>query len=236
MQSPTMKTPVSRCEELATYSSQMMSMITGNVVLADLATRMLAAGGSLTAAQTAYTTAVRAILPTRVVVRFQDRMSDRCVKRVHKRAQIADGKEGGPIATAAFPDGPAAITRLQGESQVQAMIALEGDLTAALPMWADAADARAEVAQHRAAYKAAVDARTTARNAARAQRALRDAEKQRFLATYEEIAGLITAQFPRDRDMQELFFDKIRGRSAEQVADSDEDLPEEEEATAPATA
>lgn len=230
MQSPTMKTPVSRCEELATFSSQMMSMITGNVVLADLATRMQAAGGSLAAAQAAYAAAVRAILPTRVVVRFRDRMSDRCVRRIHKLAQVADGKEGGPIATTAFPKGHRVITRLQGESQVQAMITLEADLTAAEPLWPDAADARAEVAQHRTAYKAAVDGRTNARKAARAQRALRDAEKQRFLATYEEIAALVKAQFPRDRDMQDLFFDDVKRRSAEQVSDGDEDLPEDEAA------
>ena len=228
MQTPTMKTPVSRCIELATYASRMMSKFTANAVLAQLAARMQGAGESLAASQATYQVAVLVILPTRVDVKYADLMGDRCVRRVQTRAELADGKKGGPIAAAVLPDGAASIARLKGASQVQRMLELEADIDAAAPIWPEAPAVRADVAQHRTEYDLALQGRRAARLAARSQRALRDAEKQRFLATYEEIARTVQAQFPRDREMQDLFFDAVKRPSASESADSpDEEMPEE---------
>ncbi|AKT39222.1 hypothetical protein [Chondromyces crocatus] len=229
MQLPKMKTPVSRCDELAAYSTRMMSKFPSNPVLTQLATRLDDARTALVAIQAAYQTAVRTALPTRVDVKYADIAADRCVRRLQKKAEHRDGKRGGPTAAMIMPKGSAVITRLRGESQVKAMIDLEADVTAAVPGWSEAPTLLTEVVQHREDYQGALSDRTSARQTARAQRALRDAEKARFLKVYEEVARTVQAQFPGDREMQDLFFDEVRRRSVTQAADSDDDPLDEDD-------
>lgn len=236
MQLPSEKTPVSKCIDLAQHAGRMLGKFTANAALVDLAVRMQAAGGALLDAQQAYEAAVRAILPTRVDVKYIDFVADRLVQRVQRRAELADDRKGGVIATQVLPKGASAVTRLRGASQVKAMIDLEGDIKAVQSRWPEAVDVLAEVTQHRQQYQTALEGRRAAGQAAHDLRAERNAEKLRFLSTYAEIASLVKAQFPRDKQMQELFFDEVRTRSAGQIAESDDDLPEEEQDREPASA
>lgn len=236
MQSPKKTTPTLKCVDLSQHASQMFGKFTTNVVLVDLAARMQTAGGALLSAHQAYEVAKRAVLPTRVNVKYERLVTSRAVVRLKKRAEIADNRKGGPIATHLFPEGTTAITRLRGASQLQALVDLEGRLQLAQPFWPEAAAALAELTQHRQAYEAALNGNSAARQAARYQRVARDTEKRSFLATYEEIAHLARAQFPKDRDMQELFFDTVEPRSSAEEVDDEEDLPEDEEAEASAPA
>jgi hypothetical protein len=206
----------------------MMGKLTANQALVQLAARMLAAGETLDAAQRSYEAAVRAVLPARVDVKYENFASDQCVRRTQKRAELADDRSNGPIATAVFPDGSAAVVRLQGASQVAEMKDLEGRIKAIQDRWAEAPAAMAEVAEHRQRYDDTLEARRAAGQAARDLRAARNAEKARFLETYTEIARRVQAEFPRDKAMQDLFFDDVRGRSTSQVADGDQDVPEDE--------
>ena len=106
---------------------------------------------------------------------------------------------------------------------------LEGRLGAAKSLWPDAESEQAETKEYRERYAKALKSRAEKGQNARNLRAERDAEKGRFLKTYVGIAHQVEAEFPRDRVMQDLFFDEVRGRSTEEQASGDEEVPEGDE-------
>ncbi|MDC3953177.1 hypothetical protein [Polyangium jinanense] len=220
MQSPTRDTPVSKCSELARYSARMLGKFSANAVLVGLAEKMTCGEAELIAAQVVYEEAVKAILPARVDVKYENHVSDRRVRISLQKAEIADGRSGGRIAGMVFPEGSGVITRLLGESQVQAMIDLEGRLAAAAPFWPEAEAERLVIAAHRQQYQVALASRKVAAQKARDARAARDAAKEKFLLVYTEVMSRLVAEFPRDRVTQDLFFDEVRTRSALAAADT----------------
>jgi hypothetical protein len=105
------------------------------------------------------------------------------------------------------------------------------------------ARASTRVESARTRFGACLDARRERPDAARlaaegqvvASRAARDMAKERFLDLYAEIAAQIRSEFPRDRDMQDLFFDTVIHR-ARRVEDAPEDeLPADPEGEDDAT-
>ncbi len=231
MQAPTMNTPVSKCLELATYTSRMFSKFSTIAVLTALAGEMNSAKNKLATSQQVYETAVFEILPTRVDVKYENLVSDRRIRLTQQKVEIADGKRGGRIASMVFPDGSASVTRLLGESQIQKMIDIEGLLASATDLWSDAGAEKADIAQHRTRYKAAIDLRTAVGQTARDKRALRNAAKEAFITKYVEIMSRVEAEFPRDRPMQDLFFDDARTKSALVQADQDDETDTDDNAT-----
>ena len=107
MQTPTGRTPVSKCLELAAYSARMLIKFPAHAGLALFAAQMQTAAQALSDAQTAYADAVRAILPTRVDVKYENFVSDRRIRLTQQKAEMADGKKGGAIAKQGFPEGSA---------------------------------------------------------------------------------------------------------------------------------
>lgn len=219
MQNPTTKTPVTKCLDLAAFSERMLGKFPSTPALAPLALKMAAAAKVLEDSQAAYVAAVIAILPTRVDVKFENFVSDRRIRITQQKAEMADGKKNGSIASQAFPEGSAPIVRLVGMSQVKQMVALEGRLAALAPLWSDAPAEAQAIGQFRESYKTAVDGRTKAGEDAANLRAVRDVAKEAFLTTYAEITSRVCAEFPRDPAMQDIFFDDVRGRSAAEQAD-----------------
>jgi hypothetical protein len=219
MQSPTINTPVSKDLDLSSYSAQMLGKFSANIVLLALAEKMSTGGAELAGAQDAYEKAVKDILPARVDVKYANFTSDRRVRLSQQRAEIADGKRGGRIATMVLPKGSAAITKLLGPTQVEAMIDLEGRLAAAAPFWPEAQVEQTEIAAYRQQYQDALTNRTIAGQKARDARAVRNAAKEKFLLTYAEVMSRVAAEFPRDKTMQALFFDEVRTKSAFAIAD-----------------
>jgi hypothetical protein len=231
MQAPTMNTPVSKCLELATYSIRMLGKFSTNAVLTALASEMAIVKDKLANTQQVYEAAVFDILPSRVDVKYENYASDRRIRLTQQKSEIVDGKKGGRIAKLVFPDGSAPITRLLGESQIQRMIDLEGLLASVEDFWSDAASEKADIAQHRIRYKAAIDLRTAAGQTSRAKRALRNAAKEAFITKYVEIISRVEAEFPRDKQMQDLFFDDVRTKSALVQADEDNETESPDDAT-----
>lgn len=234
MQSPSMNTRVSKCLELATYSIRMFGKYATNVVLADLAAQMIAAKTSLGTAQENYEIAVRDILPARVDVKYENHISDRRIRLTQQKVEIADGKRGGRIANLVFPDGSTTITRLLGDSQIEAMLNLEGRIASATEVWADAKTEKADIEQHRKNYQIALEHRKTVGQTVRDKRALRNAAKEAFLTKYAEIQSRVGAEFPRDDVMQDLFFDEVRAKSDLAQADEDSNDTSEQETTSEA--
>lgn len=221
MQTPSMKTTVSKCLELATYSIRMFGKFSSNVALTNLAQEMIAAKTKLDTAQQQYETAVREVLPARVDVKYENHVSDRRIRLTQQKVEMADGKKGGRIAGLVFPDGSTPITRLLGDSQTKAMSDLEGRLESAVSLWPEAATEKADITKHREAYVAALKYRNDLGQAVRDKRALRNAAKEIFITKYAEITSRVAAEFPRDSVMQDLFFDEARSKSALAEADAD---------------
>jgi len=208
----------------------MLALFQANATLTALSTKMGAATGALAAAQGAYAEAVVALIVPRVLVRFADHVSDAAVRATHRAAEAADGGKGGKIAGAVFPDGVTPIVRPVGSTQVTEMRALEGRLEAAMGLWPGAGPEKAKITDERVKYETALAARRTAGEKASDLRAKRDAAKEDYLDVYAATAARVKAEFPRDRAMQDLFFDKV---SDAVVADtSSDDEPDADDAPA----
>lgn len=231
MQTPSMKTPVSKCQELATYAIRMFGKFSTNVVLTAVAAEMNAAKTHLTNAQDDYASAVQELLPARVDVKYENHVADRRIRLTQQKVEIADGKKGGRIAALVLPEGSTPITRLLGDSQIQAMADLEGRLESAVSLWPEAAAEKADIAKSREAYAAALKYRNDVAQNVRNKRALRNAAKEAFITKYAEIASRVAAEFPRDNAMQDLFFDDVRTKAALAEADDEGDAETKNEAS-----
>jgi hypothetical protein len=221
MQTPTMKTPVSKCIELATYAIRMFGKFPTNVVLTSLAAEMTSAQANLGTTQQDYTVAVEEVLPARVDVKYENLMADRRIRLTQQKAEMADGKKNGRIMGLVFPDGSTPIMRLQGASQIQAMSDLEGRLESAAGLWTEAMSEKADTTKQRESYAAALKYRSDIAQKVRDKRAKRNAAKDAFITKYVEITSRVAAEFPRDGIMQDLFFDEVRAQSA--LAEADEE-------------
>lgn len=209
MQIPTKKTPVSKCVELGTYSQAMLAKFPANTVLTALSTKVATATTALSGAQQAYAAAVLALIVPRVNVRFADHSSDAAVRASMRSAETADGVKGGKIASAVFPDGVTPIVRPVGATQVKEMRDLEGRIEAAMGIWPGAGPEKVKIMNERIGYETALEQRRAALQAASDLRAKRDAAREDFLDVYAVAAARVKAEYPRNRQMQDLFFDEI---------------------------
>ncbi|MBI5498565.1 MAG: hypothetical protein HY904_26425 [Deltaproteobacteria bacterium] len=214
MEKPTSKTPVSRCEELSLFSQTAMRSFTEQPALIPYADALALATAPLVAAHAEVTVAVRGLLPVRVKVRFTEYFAEVGVRALHKRAEAADGKKDGKIAKALFPNGLGPVVAPTGPAQVKAMEELEGRLKAAGALWPQAADELVKVMALRTEYATAVDARRAGVLAAVAARAQRTLNKEDFLDAYAKACAGVAGLFPRDRRLQNLFFDDLNTDSA----------------------
>jgi hypothetical protein len=238
LQIPTPKTPVSKCIALGLYAQSMLGLFPANPALTALSTTIGAATSALTAAQNAYAEAVIALVVPRVLVRYADYSSDMAVRASQRAAETADGIKGGKIGGAVFPGGVTPIVRPVGATQVTEMRALEGRLEAAITLWPGAGAEKAKITDERTKYEAALTARRTALEKSADLRAKRDAAKEDFLDVYAATASRVKAEFPRNRAMQDLFFDKVSDAVvAEETSDEPDaaDEPGDGGAAAPAT-
>ena len=222
MQSPTPKTPISKCLDLASYSACMLGKFPSHPIFVALEEKMSVEAAELAATQAEYEKAVKAILPTRVDIKYENYVSDRRIRLSQQRVEIVDGKRNGRIASLVFPGGSAPITRLVGASQVEAMIDLEGRLAAAHASWPEAEAERVELGVFRQRYQTALENRRIAAQKAQDLRAARNAAKDKFLTMYAEVMARVEAELPRDKVAQELFFDEVRTRSSLETADTNE--------------
>ncbi|UQA55928.1 hypothetical protein [Polyangium aurulentum] len=221
-----MKTPVVKCETLASYAQTILNKFPQNPALTAVAQKLGAAATALAAAQAAYVAAVRDIVTTRAEVKWNDHTSDDGVRKVQRDAESADGHKGGRIASAILPNGITPIVKPVGSTQCQAMRDLEGRLEAMTASWPGASAAYQHIASLRSEYEAALAARQAAVQKASNLRAARDLAKEDFLDVYAEATARVKAEFPRNRRMQELFFDKVWDTdAAEQSAEEEAEEP-----------
>ena len=214
MQSPTSQTPIARCLALGAYAGQMLGKFPDNPLLVDLSQRMFLGVSTLRAAEQEVVTKQDALLLARVDLGYADYDSDQATRSSKKRAEIADGAPRGHIVSRVFPGGIADITRRFGESQIVAMRTIETRIANARSIWPDAEQELTRLQGSRERYEVALAARNQARQDLRDARTNRNAAREHFIDLYAEISSLVKAEFPRNRVLQDLFFDRVRARPA----------------------
>ena len=219
MQLPASKTPIARCVQLAFYSGQMLSKFPHRPALSQLAARMDTAGSLLDEVQAKYVASIKTIIRARVDVRFADWSSDNVIRMAQRAAEIADGKVGGAITSRLYPNGITPIIRPIGATQVLEMRDLESRYDVLAATWPEAAAEKDKIVAARKSYEDALNARRDALQNVSNARAARDITKEDFLGVYAEIASRVKAEFPRDRKMQDLFFDEVSAAGQDTPAD-----------------
>jgi hypothetical protein len=222
---PDENTPVERCAEMSAYTEHMLAKFADNPRLVALIPRLGTSRDTLEAADLALRSEQRALMRLRIDVDFENYLSDRRVRRTRKMVEMHDGRRGGRIAAQILPDGSLDFSRIQGAKQIEAMRALEARLAATGDIWPEAVSELGDITQHRMRYGAAISARDEGLQRVKDLRTTRNAARERFLQVYAEVVSLVAAEFPRDRETQELFFLDARERPG-RSGDGDE-LPEE---------
>lgn len=220
------KTPVETCKSQVGYTGRMLAKHGDNPRLAQMSARCEGARGDLSAAERALVDAEERLMLVRVDVGFEDYSSDQWLRRLFHQGQMVDGQKNGRLTTRLFPDGLQEIIKRQGPSQVKRMEDLE-DRLAAIQDWPEAPAQRESLRVQRTRYQAALDSRHAAEREVASARATRDAAKERLLDLFAEIAGLVRSEFPRNRRMQNLFFDTLGLRARKYTEEPGEAGPEE---------
>ena len=223
MELPRETTPVGKCLSLALYSQTLLQEFSDSELLRGLAQTLVSAATPLEAAQREYRDAVQQIVVARTRVKLADYRADRIVRRVSHAVEGEDGGKGGRIAAAVFPSGLNPVVRPVGTTQVDELRKLEGLLEAQAGRWPGATEQMAAVAEARTFYEQALTARAEATQRSAGLRAQRDMAKEDFLDVYATVAGRIRAEYPRDRDTQDLFFDAVSRRRRGSSPDTDDD-------------
>lgn len=234
MSLPDKTTPVSRCLDMALYTEQMLAKFPDRPRLSELIPRLRAGSGALESAELAYTGELRVLMRLRIDVDFENYLSDRRVRRTRKLVEMHDGRRGGRIAALIMPGRSLDFSRIQGARQIDEMRSLEARLAATQDVWPEAVGELGDIAQHRMRYAGALTARDEGLRRVKDLRTSRDAVKERFVLLFAEIASLVEAEFPRDRQTRDLFFLDARARSGRTSEDGgagepDPELPGEPE-------
>jgi hypothetical protein len=74
-------------------------------------------------------------------------------------------------------------------------------------------------------YETALETRRAAGQKASDLRAARNLIKEDFLSVYAEISSRVRAEFPRDRAMQDLFFDDVTTDTGDSGDDTTDEAP-----------
>jgi DnaJ-domain-containing protein 1 len=226
MKVPSKRTPVRTCLNAAGFSCGMLAKHTGDPRLPELGRRFASGRTELAQAERRLVEAEENLTLVRVEVKFEDHSSDQFLRHLQSLAEAADKRKGGKLSKMLFPAGLNDITKPTGATQVERMRALEARLVQ-VQGWDDAAGLLAELIGHRTRYEGAIEMRNEAERQVVIARAARNAAKERFLDLYADIAGQIRSIFPRDRRMQDLFFDDVDPRRRRYASEPDDELPEE---------
>lgn len=178
--------------------------------LADLIATFQPAQDNLTASTNRRLIAERSMVPHRVAVRFVERECEAALRRLGLAAESLDGKSGGPLFTEAFPDGMTAETRPRAAAQVVALQRVRDRLTTKSTLAPLRAEHVPALDAAIARMKATLEARAAAAASYASAFAAELAAREDWVRAYDANAGAIRQRFPRDRERQDLYFDRFR--------------------------
>ena len=116
-----------------------------------------------------------------------------------------------------------------GAAEVTELRAREGRLDTVGSRWEGATAEKAKLVSERQRCEAALVARRSATEAVEDMRARREAAKEQFLDVYAQVAAGVKAEFPRNRQMQELFFAPLFGKEAQETSAEQREVPRSHE-------
>ena len=164
---------------------------------------------------------LKALIPVRVTVRFAERGVERSLRGLNAGAVALDGKAGGPIQAVLFPNGLNAETRPRTAKQVEAAQRVLNRLhTASLAEPLRAAHEEALIRSTNALVTA-LDARKAAYQNLGAAIAAELSSRDDFVRAYDANAGAIRQRFPKDKETQDLYFDAVSSRKAEDAEEEE---------------
>lgn len=222
-----MKTPIEKCQHLSIYTCTMLGHFPDNPTLTALKTGLEGSTNNYLAKNRAYQEAGIARIGPRVALKYRDHMTDRGLRAIQSAAEVADGKRGGKLSNMVMPDGLSPAIKPFGEAQVKQLDGVADRLGNMGNVWPDSPKHLATTVEMKKQYADCLKNRDDSVRGEATARAARDIAKEEFLDTYAMVAARIKAEYPRDRAMQELFFDKV---------DSDTGSAEPENEQAPADA
>ena len=153
-----------------------------------------------------------ALVPMRVRLVFLERAAERALRVTANSASTLDGKRGGAVHSALFPDGLATETRPKAQRQVDALERVINRLTTSTLAEPLRAEHLPKLTAAKAALEAGLLARKTGVVAVGAAMAAELSTREDFVRAYDGNAGAIREHFPKDRESQELYFDAINVR------------------------
>ena len=159
--------------------------------------------------------ALKALIPVRVTIRFAERGVERALRGLNAGAVALDGKAGGPIQDSLFPNGLNAETRPRTAKQVDAAQRVLNRLHTASPAEPLRASHEEALIRSTNALSLALDARKAAYQNLGVAIAAELASRDDFVRAYDANAGAIRQRFPKDRETQDLYFDAVSSRKAE---------------------
>ena len=155
--------------------------------------------------------AERVLLPIRVAVRFHERDVERHLRVLAAGAYALDGKRGGPVHGALFPDGMEAETRPKAQGQLDAARRVLNRLnTSSL-----AEGLRTQVgplAESASVLETTLASRKAAAAAMGMAMAAEFSSRDDLVRAYDSNAGAVRQRFPKDRETQDLYFDTFSTR------------------------
>jgi hypothetical protein len=223
-----MKIPTSNMssERLLFLGDYHLAAVTHTAATMDLAAAMTPIVAGLRADWTARVAAEHLLLPIRVALRFHERDVERHLRVLSASAYALDGKRGGAVHTALFPDGVEAETRPKAQGQVDAAQRVLNRLnTSSLAEGLRAAHA-GPIAESTAVLETTLASRKTAASALGMAMAAEFSSREDLVRTYDSNAGAIRQRFPKDRETQDLYFDTFSVRRS--TSDDEADVGEEE--------
>lgn len=221
MQMPDRRTPTTVCLRLSAFHRLVLGRFTQHQ---RLATRVDQAERQLRTAQDTFLAALEALVEPRAKVHVIDYFSDQRVTLLHLGAKTADSGRDGPTVEALFPQGKTVVVEPIGKAQVDEVRKLEARLAAL--GGALAAEHLQPLQNLRTEYEAALADRNTRLTDLGGKRQLRDAAKRVWLDAYAANQGAVKESYPRDRRLQDLFFDDFRASRRVAAEDGEDEEPD----------
>lgn len=166
-----------------------------------------------------------ALVAPRVAARFAESRLELILREIASQARSSDRKAGGDFAfRAIFPNGLDAEVRPRGAGQLSASMLLRERLSSQPAAATVKAQWLKELDATMAALGSALEARRMAEQALGIARAAEDAARETFVSSYDSNAGAIRQMFPRNRERQDMYFDRVR--TSQRSGDDDSSGPD----------
>lgn len=145
----------------------------------------------------------------RFLVKLRNYQADEMIRSLSKHLDAAGFGRKSDLWKAVFPDQLAAAMRPTSDGQLTVLSHIKTILTSRASVWADSAAWIDKISNTHTALQAAIKERQDGLLQIKGFRDQRNQSKQALITEYARLAGAIKEAFPVDKNLQEVFFDKL---------------------------